>query len=98
MKLFGAKEKANEGGEKVVRQYVFSVYDEKARAYNLPFFFPNEEIAKRSFGDLLQRPDSLFAKHPTDFSLYAIGTFDDLSGKIVGYVEPVLVERGRANS
>jgi len=37
-------------------------------------------MAARSFSDGCQDPDTVLSKHPTDFTLYFIGCFDDSSG------------------
>jgi hypothetical protein len=50
----------------------------------------------RSFRDEVNRKDSSedMARHPDDFELYAIGTFDDSNG-IVTTIEPRLVARAK---
>jgi len=61
---------------------IFTVYDSKAEAYLQPFFMPNRGQAIRAFQDTVNDPKTQFHKHPSDFSLFEIGTYDDLSGAI----------------
>lgn len=90
MKFLGAEK----NGQKMVRQMAFSIFDEKASAYNLPFFYPQVPLAVRAFTDMLQNPNSVVSRHPADFSLYSIGSFDDNSGKLESSTEPVFIARG----
>lgn len=62
---------------------VFSVFDAKLAAYNVPFFARTEADAIRSFGDLVVDPRSRVAQHKEDYSLYCVGTFDDDTGLLV---------------
>lgn len=70
---------------------VYSVYDEKAKAFNQPFYQNNAGQASRSFGDSVSKPESTVAKHAADFRLYEIGDFDDETGKIVSYEMPIFI-------
>lgn len=56
---------------------IFSVYDSKAQAFNLPHFFQTIGIALRAFEDLVKDPNSQLYKHADDYSLYEIGMYDD---------------------
>lgn len=66
---------------------IYAVFDNKAEAYMAPFTTLNAALALRSFADNLSDPNSIFAKHPHDFCLYEIGTFDDHTGDIQNYIE-----------
>lgn len=65
---------------------VFSVFDSKVKAFDAPILFRNAAEASRSFAtvvnssDQQQRPK--YAMHPEDFTLFEIGTWSDLTGKI----------------
>ena len=54
-------------------------------------FFPSDAFAMREMTDYLARPDSHYGKHPEDFSLYRLGTFDDGSGSFELLPEPKFV-------
>lgn len=62
--------------------YVFALRDIKADVYGTPYFSPNVGSAIRSFGDEINRQDAnnLLWKHPSDFELYLLGTYDDSCG------------------
>lgn len=72
---------------------IFSVYDEKAQAYNTPFFQAHIGQAIRSFSDLVSDTKTTLNKHPEDYSLYHIGDYDDTNGKIVSFTEPKFLSR-----
>lgn len=59
----------------------FSIRDNKAETYDLPFQRPNVSVAIRSCIDSLDRADSMWSKHPEDFALYHVGEWDDTAGK-----------------
>jgi len=56
---------------------LFSVYDTKAEVYTPPFFVPTLGIATRAFSDCVNSADHQFGKHPQDYTLFKLGTFDD---------------------
>lgn len=62
-------------------QFMFTVRDDKAEAYFQPFFVTNESLALRAMKDCIADENHQFFKHTEDFSLYALGTYDDTSGK-----------------
>lgn len=59
----------------LINAYV--IFDKKAAVYNKPFYLLNDEIALRSASDLLQDNNTDIARHPEDFILFKIGTYDD---------------------
>lgn len=61
----------------------FSVYDSKARIFNLPFYFINVGEALRAFSDLANDLTTSVGRHPHDFSLQEIGTYDALTGHLL---------------
>jgi hypothetical protein len=77
-------------------QIIVSVKDSAAQAFGRPIFVPSTAVAVRSFRDEINRKDSTedMAKHPEDFELYELGSFDDSNGAIV-VVEPRLVARAK---
>lgn len=58
-------------------QNVFSIYDTKASAYLTPFFLPTVPMALRVFAECANSSDHQFGRHPEDFTLFHLGTFDD---------------------
>lgn len=72
---------------------VYSIFDKKAASYMSPFFMHQDGMARRSFGDLVNDKQHQLGvnKHPEDYSLYKLGTFDDISGKLNGVSEPEFI-------
>lgn len=64
-----------------MKQFIFTVYDEKANAYFPPFNMPAVGMAIRAMLDALADPEHQFAKHTPDFSLYCLGEFDDATAR-----------------
>lgn len=61
---------------------VFAVHDQKAEAFMMPFFQPNENLAIRGFSDACQNEKTPFGQHPQDYTLFKIGEYSDLKGEI----------------
>lgn len=70
---------------------MFTIFDQKAKAWLPPFFLPQEGVAIRTFADCVNSPDHNFGRHPEDYSLFCIGSFDDAAGVVAAAREPVLV-------
>ena len=58
-----------------MKYHMFSVYDEKARAYLPPFILPEIGMATRTFGDCINSEQHQFGKHPSDYTLFKIADF-----------------------
>ncbi len=61
---------------------MFTIYDEKAKAYLPPFILPQREMAIRTFSDCVNSNDHQFGAHPHDYTLFQIGIFDDETADI----------------
>lgn len=59
---------------------MFTIFDTKALAYNTPFFAPTRGSAIRSCADLVSDMNTMVARHPADYVLYEIGTYDPANG------------------
>lgn len=57
---------------------IFTVYDSKAEAYLQPFYMGTRGEAIRAFSDSVNDPNTAFHKHPSDYTLFALGTWDNL--------------------
>jgi len=62
---------------------IFSVYDSKVSAFMPPFFMRNKGEAIRAFVQIATSGDNNIVKYPADFTLFQLGTFDDLTCKFV---------------
>ena len=60
---------------------MFSIYDEKAKAFFPPWFLPEQGQAIRTFGDHVNSDDNI-GKHPGDYTLFYLGSFNDSTAKI----------------
>jgi len=67
---------------------IMAVYDSKAEVYNRPFFVEAVGIALRSFMDLLKEGTHDFAKHPEDYTLFHLGSFDNKTAKYDLFATP----------
>lgn len=60
-----------------MKYHMFSIYDEKAKAYLPPFILPEIGMATRTFSDCINSDSHQFGAHPEDYTLYKIADFDD---------------------
>lgn len=56
---------------------VFCVYDSAISTWMNPLFCRNKGEMLRHFIDAVNDPQSKFAKHPTDYVLFELGTWND---------------------
>lgn len=68
---------------------VFSVYDSKTAVYSHPFFTVSLGAALRAFSDCLLDNNHPFSRHPGDYSLYHLGSFDDSTATFEPFVHKV---------
>lgn len=71
-----------------------SVLDMVAQQYGRPFFTINEGSAIRGFTDEINNPESVLFRHPTDYQLFSLGSFDDESAQISQTGVPKLLISG----
>jgi len=70
---------------------ICGVLDKKARAYSSPFFQAHCDVAIRAFRTAVNDPSHPIAKHPEDYSMWLLGTFDDATGIITPHAAPIHV-------
>lgn len=58
----------------------YSIFDNKALIFNVPWFQPTHGAATRILADLANDPTTNIGRHPGDYVLYQIGTYDDAKG------------------
>lgn len=68
---------------------IYSIFDNKALAYNQPFLMKNDNMATRAFSNLANDPESNISANPDDFVLYQIGSFDETTG-LISHLDPIL--------
>lgn len=68
---------------------IFAVHDSKLHGFMLPFFQQNVQMAARAFATGANDPGSTLCQHPEDFTLFHLGSFDDVSGQFEQLPAPV---------
>ncbi len=59
---------------------VFSVFDSKTQAFLSPFQLQTLPEALRAIGDCCNNPEHAFGKHPEDYTLFQLGSWNDATG------------------
>lgn len=74
-------------------QIIVAVRDAKADSFGRPFFVPTVGLGVRSFQDEVNRAaeDNAFYRHPEDFALYELGTYDDETACLSSHSVPKLL-------
>lgn len=69
---------------------IFSIYDSKVEAYLRPFFEATAGSAIRAVSDEVnsRNEKSGFCKHPEDYVLFELGTYDDSNANFNVYSAP----------
>ncbi len=67
---------------------IFTIYDNKAKAFLPPFYARTKGEAIRSFQSTVNDPTSNMNKYPGDFALFQLGEFDDETAKITQNATP----------
>lgn len=65
-----------------MKRGLYSVFDHKAAAYNMPFVKPTPGTAERQFLDWAQEEGSSIKAHPEDYTLMYLGEWDDQTGEL----------------
>lgn len=61
---------------------MYSIFDLKARIWSNPFVAPNDMIATREFGRVVNEPGNAIHDNPEDFELHVIAAWDETSGVV----------------
>lgn len=69
----------------VMKHKMFTVYDSKAEVYMRPFFARADGEATRMFAASVADPNHQFGSNPADYTLFAIGEYDDDSARFTQY-------------
>ncbi len=56
---------------------IYSIFDTASGLYSRPFFTASDAESIRSFTDIASDAEHPIGKHPEDYTLFRIGTFDD---------------------
>lgn len=76
-----------------MKHVIVSCKDVVAGMFMRPSFSPAAAVAVRGFRDEVNRraEDNMLFRHPGDFELYELGTFDDVEGKFELAIPRLLV-------
>lgn len=72
----------------------YSVHDQAAESYGMPVVQPSKGIAIRQFAEQVNDKTSFIGKHPGDFTLFELGTYDSETGKIIAHEAPMSCGNG----
>ena len=78
----------------MAKLYIFNVFDSKAELYLPPFFFPNKGHALRAFQDAVNDPTHMFGKHPADYTVFMLGSYDEESARFDLMDAPISLGNG----
>lgn len=76
---------------------VYSIFDQKARAFSQPFYCVNDEVADRAFSNTLRDETTMIGRYPGDYTCYRIGEFDDATGLLISELPPAFIAQGSGN-
>lgn len=73
-----------------MKYFLYAIKDAKSR------FMPcnvdvNDGCAIRNFEHAVRQPDSLLRSHPNDYSLFKVGSYEDVCGTVEPISPPVLL-------
>lgn len=61
----------------------YSIYDRKALQYHPPYYAVTDGAAVRSFADLANDRTTTIGRHPVDYVLFYVGSYDDALGLLI---------------
>lgn len=74
---------------------IVAVKDRALDTFMRPFYVPALGAAIRSFGDEINRVEGEMYKHPDDFDLFHLGTWDDNTGEFQNLGMPMQIAIGK---
>lgn len=66
-----------------MRYNAYAIFDNKAGYFNVPFFMHSQGEALRAFTDLANDRSTSVGRHPSDFVLFQVGTYETESGELL---------------
>lgn len=70
----------------ILEQNLYSVFDSKMASFSAPFIELRDAGAIRNFTDWCNdgsNPQNMLFKHPEDYTLYRLGSFDNEQGTLI---------------
>jgi hypothetical protein len=75
-----------------MKKVYYAVYDRKAEIYSTPFLEVTDGTAIRAIQEALKDAGHPFGKHPGDYSLHRLGTFEDTTADITVEEKKKIIE------
>lgn len=72
-----------------MKKKVYAIHDSKIEAFMQPFVMHTAGEALRGFAELANDPQTNISKHPTDFTLFELGEYDEKSGALIPHATPM---------
>lgn len=74
---------------------MYALFDSAAKAYISPFFLAEDGQALRTFSDNVNSDhENNISRHPDQFTLFKLGTYDDSNAKIETLDAPLSLANG----
>lgn len=77
-----------------MKKYVYSIFDKVGQVYHNPWIDSSDATAARAFQLACGDDNSLYGMCPSDFVLFRVGMFNDVSGTFCECEMPVKVVDG----
>lgn len=72
----------------MAKKYLYCVYDSKVGIFHAPMVMLNKGEALRSWEEVANDDTKAICRHPQDFTLFEVGTFEDTLPEINMYKAP----------
>lgn len=70
---------------------IYAIHDRVGAFFSAPFFLQNVGLARRTLADIVTDMNTQIARHPHDYSLYHLGSFENESGIFAPLSPPVFI-------
>lgn len=77
---------------------LFSVYDKKTGQYQSPFTARHPSEVFREWSVIIKDPNTRYGKHPHDYAVFKVGTYDDELAKFETISPPEQVTSDEAQN
>lgn len=71
---------------------IYAIYDKKVLFFSQPFFLRNKADALRGLDELVDDVKTKIHKYPSDYQIFEIGEWDEITGLIASYEKPLFLE------
>lgn len=72
---------------------MYAVYDKVAEIFMPAFSCENHAKAIQGFSDVANDPKGVVIKHPSDYELYFLGSFDQSTGETINTIQHLAVAK-----